>query len=144
MRLYFSFGMNMDRVHMTRLCRGAEPVGIADAKDQIFYIAASGYASIAPRRNAKVYGVLWRITAQHLSKLDAYESVQSGLYRPSTIPLHHGGKLLLAMIYYAVDARPGRAKPGYQEMVIAAARSWEFPQDYVHELEKFLPVTHTN
>jgi hypothetical protein len=48
------------------------------------------------------------------------------------------------MIYYAVDARPGRAKPGYQEMVIAAARSWEFPEDYVRELEKFLAVMHTN
>lgn len=144
MRLYFSFGANMDRVHMMRLCRGAESVGVADAKDQIFYIAACGYASMAPQRNAKVYGVLWRITAQDLPKLDAYESVQSGLYCRSAIPVHQDGKVLRAMIYYAVDARPGRAKPGYQEMVIGAARSWELPENYVRELENFLPITYTN
>jgi gamma-glutamylcyclotransferase (GGCT)/AIG2-like uncharacterized protein YtfP len=139
MRLYFAYGSNMDRVHMTRLCRGAEAVGVAQAENHIFYIAAGGFASLAPRRNSRVHGVLWRISARDLPKLDAYESVQSGLYRPAAIPVHHGGKFLRAMIYYAVEAKPGRPKPGYQEKVVAAAREWDLPADYVGELEKFLP-----
>jgi len=142
MRLYFSYGSNMDRAHMARLCRGAEPLGVAHADNHIFYIAASGYASIAPKRNSKVYGVLWRITAQDLSKLDAYEAVEDGLYRPVAIPVHQGKKFLRAMVYYALDTRPGRPKTGYQEKLVAAARSWNLPEDYVLTLEKFLPHAH--
>ncbi|SRR5579885_56162 len=139
MRLYFAYGSNMDREHMERLCRGAEALGVATAENQIFYIAASGYASLAPRRDSRVYGVLWKIGAQDLMKLDAYESVGTGLYRPAAIPVHQNGKLLRAMIYYAAEAKPGRPKPGYQENVVAAARAWGFPQDYLEHLEKFLP-----
>lgn len=139
MRLYFAYGSNMDRAHMAKLCRGAEPLGVASAENQIYYIAACGYASMAPRRNSRVHGVLWRINAQDLMKLDAYESVGAGLYRPAAIPVHQGGKLLRAMIYYAVEAKPGRPKPGYQENVIAAAQAWDFPEAYLQALEKFLP-----
>jgi gamma-glutamylcyclotransferase (GGCT)/AIG2-like uncharacterized protein YtfP len=139
MRLYFAYGSNMDRAHMATLCRRAEALGVATAENQIYYIAASGYASIAPRRNARVYGVLWKINAQDLGKLDAYESVETGLYRAAAIPVRHNGKLLRAMIYYALEAKPGYPKPGYQENIIAAARDWQFPSEYLAHLEKFLP-----
>jgi gamma-glutamylcyclotransferase (GGCT)/AIG2-like uncharacterized protein YtfP len=139
MRLYFAYGSNMDRAHMAKLCRSAEVVGAATAENQIYYIAAPGYASLALRRNARVYGVLWKIAAQDLGKLDAYESVETGLYRAAAIPVRHSGKLLRAMIYYALEAKPGVPKAGYQENVIAAARAWDFPPAYLTHLEKFLP-----
>jgi gamma-glutamylcyclotransferase (GGCT)/AIG2-like uncharacterized protein YtfP len=139
MRLYFAYGSNMDRAHMAKLCRGAEALGVASAENQLYFIAAAGYASMTPRRNARVFGVLWKINAQHTPKLDAYESVESGLYASSAIPVRHNGKLLRAMIYYACEAKPGYPKPGYQENVIAAARAWEFPPEYLAHLDKFLP-----
>jgi gamma-glutamylcyclotransferase (GGCT)/AIG2-like uncharacterized protein YtfP len=139
MRLYFSFGSNMDRAHMARLCRGAEALGIARLDHHQFFIAHAGYASIAPKRGAAVHGVLWKVTAPHLAKLDAYESVEDGLYRHAVIPVHHQDKLLRALAYVASDSRPGRPKPGYQEGVVAAARAWQLPQEYVRELETFLP-----
>jgi len=142
MRFYFSYGSNMDRTHMAGLCRGAEALGVAHAENHAFFIAASGYASIAPKRNSRVYGVLWRVSAQDLLKLDAYESVGSGLYRPAAIPVHRGGNLLRAMVYYAIQAEPGRPRLGYQEMVVAAARSWNLPEEYMLALEKFLPRGH--
>lgn len=139
MRLYFAYGSNMDRVHMAKLCRGAEVLGVASAENQLYYIAACGYASMTPRRNARTYGVLWKIGAQHIAKLDEYESVKTGLYASAAIPVRHNGKLLRAMIYYALEAKLGFPKPGYQENVIAAAQSWEFPAEYLAHLEKFLP-----
>jgi gamma-glutamylcyclotransferase (GGCT)/AIG2-like uncharacterized protein YtfP len=139
MRLYFTYGSNMDRAHMAKLCRGAEALGVATAENQLYFVAACGYASMTPRRNARVYGVLWKIGAQHIAKLNAYESVESGLYASAAIPVRHDGKLLRVMIYYACEAKPGSPKPGYQENVIAAARSWEFPPAYLAHLEKFLP-----
>lgn len=139
MRLYFAYGSNMDRAHMAKLCRGADAMGAAQAENQIFYIAASGYASLAPRRNARVHGVLWRIGPPDRARLDAYEEVQTGLYRAAAIPVHHDGRLMRALVYYAIESRPGRARPGYQEKVVAAAREWHLPADYVRELENFLP-----
>ena len=136
MRLYFAYGSNMDRAHMAKLCRGAEALGAATAENQLYFIAAAGYASMTPRRNARVFGVLWKINAQHIAKLDAYES---GLYASAAIPVRHDGKLLRAMIYYALEAKPGYPKPGYQENIIAAARAWQFPPEYLAHLEKFLP-----
>jgi gamma-glutamylcyclotransferase (GGCT)/AIG2-like uncharacterized protein YtfP len=138
MRLYFAYGSNMDRAHMATLCRGAEALGAATAENQLYFIAAAGYASMTPRKNARSYGVLWKIGAQHIAKLDAYESVESGLYASSAIPVRHNGKLLRAMIYYALEAKPGYPKPGYQQNVIAAARAWQFPPEYLAHLDKFL------
>ena len=135
MRLYFAFGSNMDRAHMERLCRGAEALGLARLDHHQFFIAHAGYASIAPKRGASVHGVLWKITPPHLAKLDAYESVEAGLYRLVAVPVHHGEKLLRALAYVASDARPGKPKAGYQEGVLAAARAWQLPADYLRELE---------
>jgi gamma-glutamylcyclotransferase (GGCT)/AIG2-like uncharacterized protein YtfP len=139
MRLYFAYGSNMDRAHMAKLCCGAEPMGVASAENQLYYIAACGYASMTPRRNARTYGVLWKIGAQHIARLDEYEGVKTELYASAAIPVRHGGKLLRAMIYYACEAKSGLPKLGYQENVIAAARSWAFPAEYLAHLEKFLP-----
>jgi gamma-glutamylcyclotransferase (GGCT)/AIG2-like uncharacterized protein YtfP len=138
MRLYFAFGSNMDRAHMGRLCRGAEALGIARLDQHRFFIASAGYASIAPKRGASIHGVLWKITAAHLAKLDAYESVAACLYHHVLIPVHHGERLLRALAYVASDPRPGRPQPGYQEGVVAAARAWQLPEEYVRELETFL------
>ena len=138
MRLYFAFGFNMDRAHMEELCRGAEALGAARLDHHQFFIAHAGYASIAPKRGASVYGIVWKVAAPHIAKLDQYESVAAGLYRLAAIPVHHGERLLRALVYIATDARPGRPKPGYQEGVVAAARVWQLPADYVHGLETFL------
>ena len=139
MRLYFAFGSNMDRAHMERLCRGAEVLGPARLDHHRFFIAQAGYASIAPKRGAAVHGVLWKIAALHLEKLDDYEQVAAGLYRQALVPVHHHEKLLRALAYFAGDARPGRPRPGYQEGVVVAARAWGLPDTYVSELETFAP-----
>lgn len=136
-RLYFSFGSNMDRAHMARLCRGAEALGPARLDNHQYFIAHAGYASIAQKRGSIVHGVLWKVTAPQLARLDEYESVAAGLYRHALIPVHHGDKLLRSLAYVASDPRPGRPKPGYQEAVVAAARAWQLPEEYVRELETF-------
>lgn len=140
MRLYFAFGSNMDRAHMARLCRGAEALGPTRLDNHQFFIAHAGYASIAPKRGATVHGVLWKVTAAHIAKLDAYESVAGGLYHKAAVPVHRGDRLLRALAYVASDPRPGRPQPGYQERVAAAARAWRLPEAYVRELETFLPT----
>ena len=135
MRHYFAYGSNMDRAHMAMLCPRAEALGAARIDHHRFFIAAGGYGSIAPRRGATVHGVLWRITARDRLALDGYEAVGDGLYQPAALPVHHGGKLLRALVYLANDAKPGRPSARYRAAVIAAARQWKLPEDYVLALE---------
>ena len=111
MRFYFSFGFNMNRAHMGHLCRGAEALGIARLDHHQFFIAKASYASIARKRAATVYGVLWKIRAADVAKLDAYESVPDGLYCEALIPVHHGERLLRALAYVASDPRPASQSP---------------------------------
>lgn len=134
MRYYFSYGSNMDRAHMKRLCRQAEPLGPAQLNHHRFFIAFGGYASVAPKRGEIVYGVLWRISARDRAALDAYEEVENGLYQPAALPVHWNGKLLRALVYVANDARPAQPSASYRDRVLDAARSWMLPEHYLQSI----------
>lgn len=138
MRHCFAYGTNMDRAGMAARCPHAEALGPAELRHHRYFIAASGYASVMPKRGATVHGVLWRVTARDLVALDIYEDVAGRLYRRETAPVHHGGKLLRAAVFVAGDLEPGRPRPGHQEAVVAAARAWKLPADYLRELESWL------
>jgi hypothetical protein len=127
MRHYFAYGSNMDPKHMARLCPQAEALGLARLANHRFFIAHGGYGSVAPKRGVAVYGVLWRISARDCVTLDAYEEIGDGL-----------DKLLRALIYVANDARPARPSAHYRDMVLAAARHWNLPEDYSRALEREL------
>jgi cation transport regulator ChaC len=136
MRLYFAYGSNMDRAHMAKLCPRAEALGPARIDHHRFFVAYGGYGSIARKRGAAVHGVLWRIGARDRIALDAYEAIGDGLYQHATLPVHHDGKLLRALVYVANDGRPGRPGAQYRDLVHAAAREWKLPEDYVRALEQ--------
>jgi gamma-glutamylcyclotransferase (GGCT)/AIG2-like uncharacterized protein YtfP len=155
MRHYFAYGSNMDPKHMARLCPQAEALGLARLDNHRFFIAHGGYGSVAPKRGGffiahggygsvapkrgvAVYGVLWRISARDCVALDAYEEIGDGLYQHATVPVHLGDKLLRALIYVANDARPARPSAHYRDMVLAAARHWNLPEDYSRALEREL------
>ncbi len=136
MRHYFAYGSNMDRAHMAKLCPRAEALGPALLKDHRFFIAHGGYGSVARKRNSVVHGVLWRIAARDLIALDAYEEIGDGLYQHTLLPVHWDNKLLKALVYVANDARPGRPRPQYRDLVLSAARDWSLPDDYVHTVDR--------
>jgi gamma-glutamylcyclotransferase (GGCT)/AIG2-like uncharacterized protein YtfP len=135
-RHYFAYGSNMDQKHMAKLCPQAEALGLARLDHHRFFIAHGGYGSVAPKRGASVYGVVWKISARDRVALDAYEAIGDGLYQHATVPVHLGDKLLRALIYIANDPRPARASAQYREAVLAAVRHWKLPDDYARALER--------
>jgi gamma-glutamylcyclotransferase (GGCT)/AIG2-like uncharacterized protein YtfP len=136
MRYYFAYGSNMDPKHMAELCPQAEALGLARLDHHRFFIAHGGYGSVAPKRGATVFGVVWRISARDRLALDTYEAIGDGLYQHATVPVHLGDKLLRALIYIANDARPARPSAQYRDAVLAAARHWKLPDDYARALER--------
>ena len=117
----------------------AKPVGVAALANYSFLITADGYASVAPRRGDKVYGVLWRLTPRDRVTLAAWENIAGGLYRAEILPVRYAGGQSRALIYRARPCPLGRAKIGYMELVIAAALEWRLPQLYIDALRGWLP-----
>ena len=138
--LHFAYGSNMDRAIMRRHAPTAEPIGVASLADHRFVITADGYASVEPARAQTVYGVLWRLTPRDRVTLDAWENVATGMYSATILPVHRAGSRRSALVYVARPRRAGRPKPGYMELVIAAARAWNLPPDYIAALQHWLPA----
>ena len=136
MMFYFAYGSNMDRAAMAKRCPKARPLGIAMTDGYRFIIGAGGYASLARTPGACVHGVLWRLTPRDLAALDAYESVDTGLYRRAMRPVRFKGRTSPALLY--LGRRPGQSKArrGYLQSVIAAARDWKLPAEYIARLQR--------
>jgi hypothetical protein len=137
--LHFAYGANMHRAIMRRHAPAAEPIGAAVLADHRFIITADGYASVAPALAQTVHGVLWRITPRDRVTLDAWENVAGKLYRAAILPVRHADRLRPALVYIARQGRIGQPKAGYMELVVAAARAWQLPADYISDLQQWLP-----
>jgi hypothetical protein len=137
--LHFAYGSNMHRDVMRKYAPDAIALGVAGLKDYRFIITTDGYASIAPHRRGCVHGLLWRLTARDRITLDRWENTAAGLYRAEMLLVIAAGKRRRALVYVA-RSRPRRVpRPGYMEIVIAAARECGLPADYVASLQRWLP-----
>jgi gamma-glutamylcyclotransferase (GGCT)/AIG2-like uncharacterized protein YtfP len=140
MTLHFAYGSNMSRELMRRRCPAAQAIGPARLDGWRFLVTPDGYASIAPAPGSTVHGVLWRLTPRHLAALNAYESLDSGLYRRRLLAVRTAGRLVRALTYVGRRLGEGRPRPGYQDgIVLPAARAWGLPPHYVAELARWAP-----
>ena len=136
--LHFAYGANMSRAVMHRHAQAAVPIGIAQLADYRFLITADGHASIEPQRGGKVHGVLWRLTPRDHATLSAWENIAAGRYRVANLPILQDGRRRRALVYLARQRPRGRPKPGYMELVIAAALEWQLPHAYIAFLRHWL------
>jgi hypothetical protein len=138
MTLHFAYGSNMSRALMRRRCPGGRALGPARLDGWRFVIMREGYASIVPAPGAAVHGVVWRLTPRDLAALNAYESLDRGLYVRRVLPVAIIGRRRPALVYVAPGRALGRPQPGYQELVVAAAREWNLPATYVQSLSRLV------
>jgi len=137
--LYFAYGSNMSRVLMRPRCRSAREIGAARLDGHRFFVMSDGYASIVPAPGGVVHGVLWRLAPRDLAALNAYERLDQGLYRAATLPVRMGTRRRAALVYIGGSRAAGMPRPGYMELVLAAAREAGLPGPYVASLARWLP-----
>ena len=140
MTLYFAYGANMERAAMQRRCLSARALGPAALDGYRFVITRDGYASLARASGAVAHGVLWRLSPRDLAALNHFESLGSGLYRRGMLPVRLGPMRVKALVYLGRPGGPGKPRPGYIDTVIAAARDWNLPADYVRALARWAPA----
>jgi hypothetical protein len=140
MMLHFAYGSNMSRAQMGARCPGARALGAATLAHWRFIIGPAGHGSIVPRPGAIVHGVLWRLGVRDLAAINAYESIDSGLYVRRVLPVRHGRRLRPALVYILRRHGEGRARPGYVHLVLEAARDWGLPERHVDALRRWSPT----
>ena len=139
MILHFAYGANMHRDVMAKYAPCARYVGVAKLENYRFIITADGYASVESMRTAVVYGVLWGLTPRDRFSLDIWEGLACKLYAAETLAVRCACRCRRALVYIA-HARQGRlAKPGYMELVVAAALERQLPEAYIRSLRRWLP-----
>lgn len=139
MTLHFAYGSNMSRALMQARCPRAEAIGTATLSGWRFVINPEGFGSIAPHPGERVYGVLWRLSARDLAAINAYESVDSGLYVRRHLSVRCGATQAIALVYIARRRGEGLPRPGYIPLVVEAAREWQLPVAYIHALARWAP-----
>ena len=137
MTFHFAYGSNMSRAAMQARCPGATTLGIATLTGWRFIIAAEGYASIAPSAGSMVHGVVWTLTPRDLASLNAYENVAGNLYLRRMLRVDCQDGRRLALVYIARRQSEGVPRPGYLDLVVEAARGWQFPDAYIRSLQNW-------
>lgn len=137
MTRYFAYGSNMNRAAMKRRCPDARTLGPARLDGYRFFVGIDGWGSVKPSAGDNVHGVLWALTPRCVAALHAYELLHTGLYQVRYLPVRSGARLTPAMVYLLRRRSPGMPKPGYVEMIAAAARDWKLPEPYVRSVERW-------
>jgi cation transport regulator ChaC len=137
MTLYFAYGSNLDRAAMQRRCPAVRVVGPAVLEGHRFFVGLDGWGSVMPAAGQSVHGVLWRLTPRDRAALNAYELLDKGLYEVRMLPVRTGARRLPAMTYLLRRRIAGRPRPGYVELIAAAARGWNLPETYVRSVERW-------
>jgi len=127
----------MHRPAMRRRCPGARAVGPATLNDHRFFVGLDGWGSVTPSKGDIVHGVLWKLTPRDIAALHAYELLHQGLYNVRYLAVWRGESRVRAMIYILRRRAAGKPRPGYVEMITAAARSWKLPEAYIRSLERW-------
>jgi hypothetical protein len=139
MTLHFAYGSNMSLGLMGMRCPGARALGTASLAGWRFVVNPDGVGSIEPRSGALLRGVIWWVGLRDLAAINAYESVDSGLYLRRVLPVRHGERMRPALVYIARRRGEGAARPGYISVVVEAAREWGLPESYVRSLQRWSP-----
>ena len=71
--LYFAYGSNINLGQMEQRCPGARIVGPVTLENYELRFRGHGFATIAPKENCSVHGLLWKLTPACEQALDRYE-----------------------------------------------------------------------
>jgi gamma-glutamylcyclotransferase (GGCT)/AIG2-like uncharacterized protein YtfP len=134
MPLAFAYGSNLDREAMRARCPASEPIGPARLLGHRFIIMREGYASVVRDPRREVWGLLWNLDLADMPALDRYESLASGLYRKTFLPVVTSAGPRRALVYIARSREPGTPRPRYIATVLAAAQAAGLPPAYLKEI----------
>ena len=124
--LYFAYGANMHPEQMAWRCPNALASGAFILRD--WELKFYNHATIEPKKNAKVAGVLWTITDACEQSLDAFEGFPSYYTKRTWIQDGHQ-----FFFYEMTSPKSGRPSPGYVSNIQDSYEFWQLPATLLTE-----------
>lgn len=126
-RLYFAYGANMPKEHMSWRCPDATPIGALYLRD--WRLVFCNHATIEPAPGHRVPGCLWNITAQCERELDLFEGFP-----------HYYNKMWLEQdgdTFMCYDMNPpltySAPAPSYVDTLQQGYYDWKLNNEYLDE-----------
>ena len=139
--MYFAYGSNMSSAVMEDRCAGVESMGAArlDGHRLAFSLPSlrwGGHAAdLAVDEGSAVWGVLWRVSDEHLAALDGVETRYDRY--PVTVAKNDSG--ITATTYRVkrdlVAPTDGNPDPAYLATILEGAAEHGLPHSYLEALQ---------
>jgi hypothetical protein len=136
--LIFVFDDLMDPEALEAVCYEPRLVGIARYTSKCFVINDAGVATLYPRRDSEVWGVIWEISEVAQVGLDLCLGVPSECERFGSFARGINGEMIASEYYGRRNNRTrGLASPHYLDKIIAAGQKHGLPASYLQELRSW-------
>ncbi len=134
-RHVFAYDSLMLKKRIQKLCPDPRFVTTARYLSKRFVINEYGVATLVPRRDFTVYGVVWEISDIAQCGLDIALGMPGIRNRFGSLARGPAGELVSSEYYGARNNRTiGKASHKYLQPILDAARHWKFPQPYLDEI----------
>ncbi len=146
-RHLFVYGPYLDEDLLRERCPDPEFLTLAHYESRRFMINSDGIATAFPRKDHRVYGVVWSVPEIGLAALDIHAGVPHHHDRFGSFCRTADGQLCVSEFYATRNHAPGKANPDYLRPILDAARHWKFPEPYLDEIAGWAhpePRTRTN
>ena len=148
--LYFAYGSNMDWAQMRERCPSARFVGVSVLpKYRLAFTRRSinrgcGVADAVRDENRKLWGAVYEIADVDIGKLDKSEGYQPGREKNSYwrrecmvfLDGHEQGPITVWTYFADPQTNPPLPNQAYKDLILAGARYWHLPDEYIEELER--------
>jgi gamma-glutamylcyclotransferase (GGCT)/AIG2-like uncharacterized protein YtfP len=138
---YFAYGSNLYWPQMQQRCPSSRFVAAARLENYQFGITRHsrlrhcGTANVFPSQGREVWGAVYDVSDADLIVLDSFEDG----YRREILPVMangSGGDPINALVYVAaVETNVPLPNAEYKRLILAGAKHWQLPADYLAMLE---------
>lgn len=144
---YFAYGSNLSFKQMLKRCPHSTFVAKANlANHQLAFTGYSsrwggGVATIIKQPGSTVWGVVYALDKDCLTKLDGFEGLRYKVYkRKNAVCRFTNGKKRSVHVYIREPRRWSHSNRKYLRTIIDGAENFELPPSYIKSL-KDLPAT---
>lgn len=101
--LYFAYGSNINLEQMAHRCPDALLVGPVTLQNYELQFRGSGFATVAPKKDCVVHGLLWKLTPSCEQSLDRYEGYPRHYTKETVTVKDAAGAELPVMVYIMAE-----------------------------------------
>ena len=118
--LYFAYGSNINLEQMEHRCPDALLVGPVTLQNYELQFRGSGFATVAPKKDSVVHGLLWKLTPSCEQSLDRYEGYPRHYTKETVTVKDAAGAELPVMVYIMAEPycrQPALPSPYYYRVI---------------------------